>query len=223
MKIIISGYGKMGSLLLERLKDNHELSVVDLKLGNSITDIKEEADVIIDFSNRESIYSIAKYIENKKTKLIIGTTGYLDTEEEIISKLSEDHVVIKSSNFSKGIYIMNELVSTLNKFDLSEAFIRLIEKHNKNKIDSPSGTSKSLMSKLSFPIDVTSVRSGDIIGEHELELVLGSEVINIKHTAYSRNVFIDGVIELLGIIDELEDGLYSLERINKWKEKKLLI
>ena len=223
MRIIICGYGKMGKLLYEKLKSDHELYIVDKNLGYLFSDIKEEADLIIDFSSKDGIYSIYDYLKNNKSSLIIGTTGYKDEEEKIIQEISEKHTVIMSSNFSRGINILYDLIDRLNKYNLDSANITLLEKHNKNKIDSPSGTSKTIMSKLNYPINVYSVRCGDIIGEHELEIVLENEVINIKHTAYSRDIFIDGVIELIDTISDLKPGLYSLERIRYGKKRNYWI
>ena len=106
MKIIVSGYGKIGKLLCRRL-DSYEVLILDPKYSKvNISSIVDDYDLIIDFSNREAIYDIYEYMRNHdNTKLIIGTTGYNDEDNRLIDDIAINHVVVKDSNFSYSMLI----------------------------------------------------------------------------------------------------------------------
>ena len=116
MKILISGYGKMGKEIEKEL-NRHELFIVSKENGLTYKDIKEEIDVIIDFSSHEAIYDIQEYLINmKNTSLIIGTTNYSDLENEVIKEISKNHTVIKLANFSKGVNLLYKLVEVISTY-----------------------------------------------------------------------------------------------------------
>lgn len=220
MKIILSGYGKMNKAL-EKLLYSHQLFIVSPETGLDFKEINEEVDIIIDFSFHKVIHVISEYLENKKNiKLIIGTTGYTNDELEIIEKISKNHVVVMSSNFSKGINMFFSMVKKLAEYNLDGYNIYLLEKHHKYKVDSPSGTSKTIKELVDKPIKIECIKNGDIIGEHTLDIYLENERLSISHTAYSRNVFCQGVVDILDSLVNLKPGFYSLEDLNLWKEKK---
>ena len=130
MKIILSGYGKMNKAL-EKLLYSHQLFIVSPETGLDFKEINEEVDIIIDFSFHKVIHVISEYLENKKKiKLIIGTTGYTNDELEIIEKISKNHVVVMSSNFSKGINMFFSMVKKLAEYNLDDYNIYLLEKHH---------------------------------------------------------------------------------------------
>lgn len=220
MNIIISGFGKIGSLLFDKLK-GHRLFIVDERLDYRFEDIKEEIDLVIDFSSSSHINVIYQFLKNNpKTDLIIGTTGYSQEQLKLINDLSKSRVVVISSNYSKGMNILFALIESLKTFDLRDENITLIETHHQNKIDSPSGTSKTIISKFNRKIKVISKRKNDVVGVHQLEINLKDEKIILKHQALSRNAFIVGVEEIVPIIKTLNQGLYTLEDLSLWKEKK---
>ena len=172
MKIIISGYGKMGKEL-EKILQDHELTIVSPETNISFTDINFPVDVIVDFSIAKVINEIYDYSRKySDVKIIIGTTNYSNSELELIDELSKSHVVIKSSNYSKGMNILFSMIETLSRYDLNEEDIYLIEKHHKYKKDSPSGTSKTIKDLISKPIQIECIKNGDIIGEHKLDVYL---------------------------------------------------
>lgn len=220
MKIILSGYGKMGKDLEKELS-KHQLYIVSPETKQNFEDVKEEVNLIIDFSIHTNIFEIKKYLQkNKSTKVIFGTTGYTFEELSIIEEIAKQHVVIKSSNYSKGVNILFALINKLSEFDLNKEDIYLLEKHHKYKLDTPSGTSKTIIESLNKPIQIECIKNGEIIGEHQLDIYLDNEMLTVSHRAFSRNIFSKGVMEVIHVIEDLKPGLYTLEDLNLWKEKR---
>ena len=221
MNIIICGYGKMGHELEKELK-NHNLFIVSKETNLTVNDIEDSIDVIIDFSYPDMISKIEDFLnKNKSTSLIIGTTSYNEEQLDIIKKISKTHKVIMFSNYSKGINILFKLLECLKKYTKDD-MVYLIEKHHKNKKDIPSGTSVSIKEILNKDIPTFSIREGEILGEHQLDVYFNYETISIKHIAYSRKAFVEGVVHILKQLEMLDVGLYTKENLDIWKEKKLL-
>ncbi len=219
MKIIISGYGKMGKELEQELKQ-HKVYIVSKETNTRFEDIKEVIDVVIDFSYPNQIYEIEKYLSmSPNTNLIIGTTSYNHKQIETIKNISKEHKVIMFSNYSKGCNIFLKLIKLLSSY-LNEEQIYLLEKHHKYKTDSPSGTSKTIIETLDKKVETISIRSGEIIGEHQVDVYFNNEMISLKHIAYSRKAFVEEINHILELIKELDVGLYTKENIDLWKEKK---
>lgn len=219
MNIIISGYGKMGREVEKELK-NHNLYIVSRETNSTFNDIKETIDVIIDFSHPNQIYQIEKYLLlHPNTSLIIGTTSYNEKQMNIVNSISKTHKVIMFSNFSKGCNIFFKLVEVLSLY-LNDEQIYLLEKHHKEKKDSPSGTSKTIVSSLNKNVEVTSIRSGEIKGEHQLDIYFNNEMISLKHVTYSRKAFVERMDHILELLKSLDVGLYTKENLDIWKEMK---
>lgn len=220
MKIVISGYGRMGKEL-EKVLSNHQLYIISKETNLSFDEFTENVDIIIDFSFHDVIYSISNYLERHPfTKLIIGTTNYTQQEYSIIKNISKEHTVLMSSNYSKGMNIYFDLLELLSKYNLDNEELIINEKHHLGKLDSPSGTAKEMRKILNKNIKINSYREGDIIGEHMLEIYFKNEVLTLSHKANSRKAFVEYMNEIIDRVIDLNVGLYSLEDINIWSERK---
>jgi 4-hydroxy-tetrahydrodipicolinate reductase len=111
------------------------------------------------------------------------------------------------------------LIDRLNSLDLKTSEISLIETHHVTKIDKPSGTALKISNKLNRDIKIESIRDKDNIGIHDLSLKFDDEEILIKHIAYSRKCFVNGVIDLIDKIDKFPIGLYLEEEIENGKRR----
>ena len=220
MKIVISGYGRMGKEL-EKVLSNHQLYIISKETNLSFDEFTENVDIIIDFSFHDVIYSISNYLERHPfTKLIIGTTNYTQQEYSIIKNISKEHTVLMSSNYSKGMNIYFDLLELLSKYNLDNEELIINEKHHLSKLDSPSGTAKEMRKILNKNIKINSYREGDTIGEHMLEIYFKNEVLTLSHKANSRKAFVEYMNEIVDRVIDLNVGLYSLEDINIWNERK---
>jgi 4-hydroxy-tetrahydrodipicolinate reductase len=152
---------------------------------------------------------LEKLLEEKKhCPLIIGTTG--DLPMDLIKEYGKCAPVALSSNFSDGI---NEFVKMISTIDKSKWDVSLIEKHHIHKVDKPSGTAKLLAmsygNEYIKPENISSIREGEIIGEHELVLNNGTETLTIIHSVKTRNVFAKGALEWVKkMAKKTENGIY---------------
>lgn len=235
--------GKKVAIKIRQQKDMSLLGIVSYQFDEkapepmyqSLLEVEGSVDVIIDFSHPNNLDDILTYAIKHQTKLVIATTGY--TEEQIIKiKEASEHIAIfQSYNTSLGIQmvtkILKEVVSDLyqNMFD-----IEIVEKHHNQKIDAPSGTAELLYEviKEEIPemtktldrsqihgkrkrneVGLQSIRGGTIFGEHTLYFAGNDEVIEIKHTALSKEVFIQGAINAARLLQAKEAGLYTLKTL----------
>ena len=188
--------------------------------------IKESCDVIIDFSSPAALDSLLQYAENKKIPLVLCATGYDERQIELINNASKLIPIFKSSNMSLGINLLAELVRRACEV-LGDGYdIEIVEKHHRRKIDAPSGTALFLAdtaasalpykpayvydrselkrSRVQKEIGISSLRGGTIVGEHEVIFAGNDEVIEIKHSAASRDVFAVGAIKAAKFIAKIQ-------------------
>lgn len=194
-------------------------------------DIKEKIDVIIDFSIPKASLNILEYARKNKIPVVIATTGFSDEELKVIKKASEEIPVFRSSNMSLDINLMAKIVQEIARV-LNDTDIEIIETHHNRKVDSPSGTAilladainEVLENKKTYTFDrmqkrekrskdeigFSSIRGGNIVGEHTVQFFGENETLEIKHTSYSRQVFVEGALKAAKFIVNKNSGLYDM-------------
>ena len=241
MKIIISGInGKIGSYIYRLATeksyqvvcgiDKKTVSSVDCPVYSSFYEVKELADVIIDFSSPTMLGDLIEYATQNNLPLVIGTTGYTKENEEQIINASKQIPVFKSANTSLGINLLLKLCKTtataLNGYD-----VEIIEKHHNHKKDSPSGTAKSIYDVINFAkgenqtavhgrngngartkneIGIHALRGGTVVGEHSVFFFGKDETITLTHTATSKELFASGALNCAEFIIGKPNGLYGM-------------
>lgn len=192
-------------------------------------------DVIIDFSNVSSLDMLLDYCVKTKTPVIFCTTGY---DKEQLAKIREASAVIpvfRSGNMSIGINLMMDLLRKAATV-LGDGYdVEITEKHHNQKLDAPSGTALALADSMNdalghvyeykydrsserkkrdpHEIGISAVRGGSIVGEHEVIFAGLDEVIEFKHTAYSRSVFGKGAVEAAKFLAGKEAGFYDMQDV----------
>ena len=196
-----------------------------------IEDVKEKIDVIIDFSVPKATFKVLEYAEKEKTPIVIATTGFSNDELEKIEELSKEIPIFRSANMSLDINLMAEIVKKVAKV-LQDTDIEIIETHHNRKIDAPSGTAILLADAINEVLEnkkeydfnrmqkreprnkneigFSSIRGGNIVGEHTVAFFGENETLEIKHTSYSRQVFVEGAIKSAKFIITKENGLYDM-------------
>ena len=228
----------MASFVKESIESsNHKCVGMYDPLGNgNYKDLKEivnKIDGIIDFSHFSLTEEILKYAIEINGPLVIETTGHTDEQKLKIEEASKKIAILKATNTSLGVNIMNQIVSYATKL-LADFDIELIEKHHNRKIDAPSGTAatllevinESLSEKKNFvygregnkkreknEIGVHAIRAGNIVGEHTVIFSSGDEIIEIKHEALSRKIFADGAVKAILSLTNKPSGLYLMKDI----------
>ena len=228
----------MASFVKESIESsNHKCVGMYDPLGNgNYKDLKEivnKIDGIIDFSHFSLTEEILKYAIEINSPLVIATTGHTDEQKLKIEEASKKIAILKATNTSLGVNIMNQIVYYATKL-LADFDIELIEKHHNRKIDAPSGTAatllevinESLSEKKKFvygsegkkkreknEIGVHAIRAGNIVGEHTVIFSSGDEIIEIKHEALSRKIFADGAVKAILSLTNKPSGLYLMKDI----------
>jgi len=196
------------------------------------------ADVAIDFSSPSALESLLGYCTGKKLPLVLCTTGYDDQQLDMILEASKKSPIFKTGNLSIGINLAIDLIKRACAF-LGDGFdVEIIERHHRRKVDAPSGTALMLAdaARSALPYDaeyvyerqsvrqprgdheigISSLRGGTIVGEHEVIFAGLDEVIEIKHTAYSRDVFAAGAVKASKFIAAVkEPGMYDMQDLLK--------
>ena len=236
MNAVIYGAGVMAQLTKEAVENsgNNVLAMID-PLGNgdyeNLKAFDKKCDVIIDFSHFSSISDILSYSVEHKIPVIIATTGHTEEQMAEITKASANIPILKTTNTSLGVSIVNEILSYATKL-LKGFDIELIEKHHNRKIDAPSGTANTMLEIIRENLDretelvygreghkkrepkeigVHVIRAGNIVGEHSVLFSKGDEIIEIKHEALSRRIFADGAADAATKLINKKNGLYSMK------------
>lgn len=232
MKAVVVGYGAMGKIVANML-ENELAGVVAIECeAKCLDDIKNDFDVVIDFSNPANFDMIYDYCKKNKKPVVFATTGFSNEQIAKISELSKYTPVLRSANFSLGVILLNRLVKEVTPI-LKDSFdIEIIEAHHHNKVDSPSGTAKMLLKSVTDATDfkpvygregysprdpkevgVHSIRGGSIVGEHEVLYCGEDEVISLKHTAQSKKIFAVGAIKAAKWLINKGVGYYDMEDV----------
>lgn len=221
---LIGASGRLGSLILELLKEhNIKHKVLDREtLSNQnlfadfITENSKDPLVILDVSLPkgtcqllENILVLSKQKNTAQAKnitgLVIGTTGHGIHNLNLIKEVQNLMPVLLKSNFSKGVYLFEEMLKAkthngLSVVELARQLgfdLTLHEIHHTKKKDAPSGTALTLASKADIEISkITAERTGDVIGEHTITAKGHFEHMSITHSAHSRKAFALGAIDL---------------------------
>lgn len=202
----------------------------------SIDKCDVEADVIIDFSNATAVDGLLDYCVAKEIPVVLCTTGLSEAQLQKVSEASEKVAVLKSANMSLGVNMLLKLLQDAAKVLAPAGFdIELVEKHHNQKVDAPSGTALALADSINEALDneytynydrsqvrqkrdkkeigIVAVRGGTIVGEHEVIFAGEDEVIEFKHTAYSKAVFGKGAVEAGKFLKGKEAGLYDMKDV----------
>ncbi|MBH1940323.1 4-hydroxy-tetrahydrodipicolinate reductase [Mobilitalea sibirica] len=195
-----------------------------------------KADVIIDFSSPKNIGEMLEFAMQKRIGIVLCTTGFSKEDLEMIDRASTVIPILRSANMSMGINLILKLVQEAAIL-LSEAGfdIEIVEKHHNKKLDAPSGTALALADAMNEvlnneygykydrsldrkerekkQIGISAVRGGTIVGEHEVIFAGTDEVIEIKHTAYSKAIFAKGAVQAAKFLPGKTAGMYQMSDV----------
>ena len=211
--------------------DINDNGLNNFSVYKKIEDINNPVDVIIDFSVPASTLNILEFAIKNKIPIVIATTGFSNEEKETIKKASKFIPIFQSANMSFDINLMSKIVAELALL-LKDADIEIIETHHNCKKDSPSGTAllladninKRLKNKMKYTferhqshkkrekneIGFSSIRGGNIVGEHTVKFFSVNETFEISHTSYSRSVYADGALKAAEFLISKPSGYYDM-------------
>ena len=208
----------------------------DYPVFPTINDCDVKADAVIDFSNAKAADMLLLYCERQQIPVVLCTTGLSEEQLEKARKASEKTAVLKSANMSLGINTLMDILTKAVKVLAPAGFdVEIVEKHHNQKVDAPSGTALALADCMNQAMDdaytyqydrtkerrkrekneigIAAVRGGNIVGEHEVIFAGPDEVIEIKHTAYSKTIFANGAIEAAKFLKGKPAGFYDMSDV----------
>ena len=199
----------------------------------SLAECTVDADVIIDFSNAKAVDALVDYCVEKQIPVVLCTTGLSEEQLQKVEQAYEKVAILKSANMSLGINTLMELLKKAATVFAPAGFdMEIVEKHHNQKLDAPSGTALALADSMNdaledayiykydrsqerkkrdkYEIGISAVRGGNIVGEHEVIFAGQDEVIEFKHTAYSKAVFAKGAVEAAKFLNGKGAGHYDM-------------
>lgn len=208
----------------------------DYPVFENIEQCDVQADVIIDFSNVGAVDALLGYCAGRQVPVVLCTTGLSEEQLEKVREASKKTAVLKSANMSLGINLLMKLLKDAAKVLGPAGFdIELVEKHHNQKVDAPSGTALALADSINEAVDggyeyvydrsqvrrkrekkelgISAVRGGTIVGDHEVIFAGADEVIEFKHTAYSKAVFGKGAVEAAKFLAGKPAGIYDMSDV----------
>lgn len=195
-----------------------------------------EADAIIDFSSAKAVDALLDYSVQRQIPVVLCTTGLDEAQLQKVEEAAKKVAVLKSANMSLGINTLLKLIQDAAKVFAAAGFdMEIVERHHRLKVDAPSGTALALADSLNEAmnheyeyvydrsqkrekrsdkeIGISAVRGGTIVGDHEVIFAGPDEVIEFRHTAYSKAVFGKGAIEAAKFLAGKGAGRYDMSDV----------
>ncbi len=215
--------------------------ILGIKLLQNSEKAFKNTSVIIDFTVPKCTLEVLKIAAKLRKKVVIGTTGFSKKQENLIKSYSKKIPILKAGNMSLGVNLMIYLTEIASKALGKNFLSKVYEVHHKHKKDFPSGTAlmlgkgiavgknknfynivgKKYLNKKSFPyskkINFSSIRKGEIIGEHEVMFSSGKEIISLNHESFDRGLYSEGALLAAKWILNKKPGLYSMRNLLNFK------
>ena len=210
----------------------------DYPVYSSPAQFTGRADAVIDFSSPAALDGLLVFAKATKTPLVLATTGYTPEQLAQIGAAALEVPIFRSANMSLGINVLLELVKKAASILGDSYDIEIVERHHRRKVDAPSGTALMIADAAAAAcgheteyvferhstrhprdkkeIGISAVRGGTIVGEHEIIFAGHDEVMEIKHTALSREIFAQGAVEAAKFMATVtQPGMYDMSQLVK--------
>ena len=238
-RIAINGSkGKMGQALSEAINSSSQSDFgAGFDKGDNLIDSLKNFEVLIDFSRPEASLNALAVCKDAGKAMVIGTTGFSDSELNLINQASKEIPIVFAPNMSVGVNLTLKILETSAKVIGPDSSIEIIEAHHRYKVDSPSGTALKMgevianalgrdLSECAIygregieeprdqnTIGFSSIRGGDIVGEHTVAFFMDGERVEITHKASSRMIYANGAVRAANWLSDKPSGLYSMQDV----------
>lgn len=262
MKIAVAGIaGRMGRMLIETVLNTEDMQLVGAlsretspmlgqdagaPLGRktnvivtaNINEALAQADCLIDFTHPDASLKYATVAQQQSVKLVIGTTGFDNTQKKTLQQISEHLAIVLAPNTSVGVNLTLKLLELAGQILKDRYDIEIFEAHHRHKVDAPSGTALQMgemLAQAAFDsrldqcatyarlghtgerrqrtIGFSSMRGGDIIGEHTVFFAGLGERIEISHKSTSRQSYAQGAILAARFLQQQPKGLFDMQDV----------
>ncbi len=221
-------------------KDAGELAgigALNLPIVADLASVIDQFDVLIDFTRPEPSMAYIELCRQHGKKIVIGTTGYNDAQKQQIVEAAKNMAIVLAPNFSVGVNLSLKLLEMTAKVMGDYTDIEIIEAHHRHKIDAPSGTALRMGEVVAHAlgrdlkdcaiygregntgerdrktIGFSTIRAGDIVGEHTAMFIGEGERVEITHKASSRMTFANGAVRAAIWLAAKENGLYDMQDV----------
>ena len=238
-RIAINGSkGKMGQALTEAINSSSQSDFgAGFDKDDNLIDSLKNFEVLIDFSRPEASLNALAVCKDAGKAMVIGTTGFTDSELELIGQASKEIPIVFAPNMSVGVNLTLKILETSAKVIGPDSSIEIIEAHHRYKVDSPSGTALKMgevianalgrdlsecavygREGIEEPRDMntigfSSIRGGDVVGEHTVAFFMDGERVEITHKASSRMIYANGAVRAANWLSDKSSGLYSMQDV----------
>lgn len=247
-RILLHGAcGRMGHMIAQLAAADQDVQIVagvdakgsayaDFPVYPALSDVKEEADVVVDFSTAAAADALLSFCEEKGLPVVVCTTGLSDAQLEQLKAATKKVAVLRSSNMSVGINLLLKVLKEAAPQLAAAGFdCEIVEKHHNQKLDAPSGTAIALADAVNEAdggdyayvydrtgrrearpkkeIGISSIRGGSIPGDHDVIFAGEDEVITFSHRAYSRAIFGKGALAAAKFLAGKPAGLYDMQDV----------
>ena len=239
LKIALTGSsGRMGQAIIEVISQSDSLILAAaLDKGGDLNSALAQFDVLIDFSSPAATLQYLAICQNAGKAMVIGTTGFADDELQIINSAAKDIAIVFAPNMSIGVNVSLKLLAMAARAIGNDADIEIVEAHHRHKVDAPSGTALKMgevianalgrdLSKCAVytregieeprsrqTIGFSTIRGGDLVGEHTVSFFMQGERLEITHKASSRATFANGAARAAAWLKDKPSGLYTMQDV----------
>ena len=258
---VIGAGGRMGRMLIEAVQNNPQTTLIaaierqgsslvgadagevaaignlDVKIVDDLVSMIGNIDVLIDFSLPEATAQNMQTCAEHKVAMVIGTTGFNEQQEQVLTEASTHIPIVYAGNYSTGVNLSLKLLAMAAKAFGNDADVEVIEAHHKHKIDAPSGTAYMMAEAVAEArgqdlkdvavygregqtgarkqgdIGIHAIRGGEIIGDHTVMFIADGEVIEITHRARARMTFAAGAVRATTWVIEQQAGQYNMQDV----------
>jgi 4-hydroxy-tetrahydrodipicolinate reductase len=228
----------MGQTIIEAISQNDKVSLgATLDKGDDLSAALDQFDVLIDFTRPEATLEYLAICQNSGKAMVIGTTGFSDDQLQEINNAAKNMAIVFAPNMSIGVNLSLKLLDMAARVIGEDADIEIVETHHRHKVDAPSGTAlkmgevvaNALGRDLSTcavygregieeprdrqTIGFSTIRGGDVVGEHTVSFFMEGERVEITHKASSRLTFANGAVRAASWLEGQSAGLYSMQDV----------
>jgi 4-hydroxy-tetrahydrodipicolinate reductase len=208
---LIGSSGRLGKEVVSVFSEKNHRLVFEFDIDGKKQ--KEKPELLIDCSLPEVFKDTINFVKDFNVPLIIATTGLPHTDLENLKEISARVPVVQSFNFSVGIQVLLNITEIASK-KLDGWDIEIIETHHRFKKDKPSGTAKMIKEAIDRDnVNISSLRLGNVFGEHTVSFGSLGEVLSISHSATSRRTFAEGILISAEFVINKANGFYSFKDI----------
>ncbi len=235
---VVGASGRMGQSIIESIEQSDKVTLgVTLDKGDDLNAVIDQFDVVVDFTRPEATLEYLAICVAAGKSMVIGTTGFDDVGLATIEAAGKSIPVVFAPNMSVGVNLSLKLLDMAAKVIGEDSDIEIVEVHHRFKVDAPSGTALKMGEVIANAlgrdlsqcavygregieeprdrqtIGFSTIRGGDVVGEHTVSFFMEGERVEITHKASSRMTFANGAVRAASWLEVKSAGLYSMQNV----------